>query len=101
MVEVVVSPRAAADADEIYAYHTQYSDAAAESFIGQLAAAFERLSTYPMIGAARDSLRPGTRILVIDHYLLVHRLGDDRVEVITIFDGRRNPATLEAILRST
>lgn len=101
MAEVVVSPRAAADADEIHAYLTQYSAASAETFIGQLAAAFERLSTYPMIGAPRDSLRPGTRILVIDHYLLVHRLNDERVEVITIFDGRRNPATLEAIVRST
>jgi toxin ParE1/3/4 len=100
MVEVIVSPRAATDADEIHAYLAQYSDAAAAGFIGQLAAAFERLSTYPMIGAPRDGLRPGTRILVIDRYLLVHRLRDDRVEVITIFDGRRNPATLEAIVRS-
>jgi plasmid stabilization system protein ParE len=99
MAEIIVSPRAASDAHEIYLYLAQHSRAAAGAFIEQLAGAFERLAAYPMIGAPRDGLHPGIRMLVIERYLLVHRLRDDCVEIVTIFDGRRDPAALEAIIR--
>ena len=100
MADVVVSPRAASDADEIFLYLVQYSPPAADDFVGQLDGAFDRLSAYPMIGAPRDDLHPGIRILVVDRYLVVHRLRGDIVDVITIFDGRRDPATLDAIIRA-
>lgn len=100
MADVVVSPRAASDADEIFLYLAQHSLSAADEFVGQLAAAFDRLSTHPMIGVARDSLHPGIRVLVVDRYLLVHRVRADIVDVITIFDGRRDPATLDEIIRN-
>ncbi len=39
-------------------------------------------------------------ILVVERYLVVHRLRGEIVDVITIFDGRRDPATLDAIIRA-
>lgn len=99
MADVVVSPRAASDADEIFLYLAQYSQPAADEFVELLDSAFNRLSAYPMIGVARDGLHPGVRILVVERYLVVHRVRGDVVDIITIFDGRRDPATLEAIVR--
>jgi plasmid stabilization system protein ParE len=101
VADVVVAPRAASDADDVVLYLLQHSPAAADDFIDQLDAAFQRLSTFPMIGAPRDDIHPGIRILVMDRYLVVHRSRGDAVEVITIFDGRRDPKTLSAIIRDS
>jgi plasmid stabilization system protein ParE len=99
VADIVVSPRAASDADEIILYLAQHSQPAADEFVELLDGAFDRLSTYPMIGVARDRLYPGIRILVVERYLVVHRIRGDVVDIITILDRRRDSATLEAIVR--
>lgn len=50
------------------------------------------LREFPDIGARRDDIRPGARILVETVYLILyeHRPADDVVEVVAVVDGRRD-----------
>ena len=51
----------------------------------------------PNIG--RPTNYPGVRIKIIRDYLIYYRLKDEFIEIILLWDGRRNPEILKRLLR--
>lgn len=52
----------------------------------------QMLATFPEMGARRDDLEPGLRMLVEINWLLLYSYdeGADVVELVAVVDGRRN-----------
>ncbi len=50
----------------------------------------EHLAEFPELG--RPGLRPGTRSLTIPPYVITYRVRPDRLEILSVWHGRRQPA---------
>jgi toxin ParE1/3/4 len=46
------------------------------------------------MGATRDDIRPGLRMLISREYLVLYRVLDEEIEVVRVVHGRRD---LEAV----
>ena len=69
----------------------------AVNFVDRILDRCESLSTFSMIGRARDDLQPGVRILPFERIAVIaYRIHAGKVEVINIFYGGRD---YEALLR--
>lgn len=51
------------------------------------------VATYNYLGRATDT--ENVRVAVSGNYLIFYKLSDELVEVITVFDNRRNPEDLK------
>ena len=49
----------------------------------------ERLAEFPMLGVARDEIRPGLRLWPANKHLLLYRMDGNEVEIVRVIDGRR------------
>jgi toxin ParE1/3/4 len=88
-VKVIWAPRAQRRLREIVEFITTERPSAAVHVLRQLLSAARTLGEHPQLGR-RGRLR-GTRELVVagTPYLLIYRVIDDALEVLTVFDGRR------------
>ena len=89
-MKVFVSDRADADLLDIYRYLAGRNFAAAESIIGNIDRKFANLSRFPFIGRERGSLVPGLRSIAVWPYAIFCIVGDDRVNIVRVLDGRRD-----------
>ena len=89
-MKVFVSDRADADLLHIYRYLAGRNPAAAESIIGNIDRIFANLSRFPFIGRERGSLVPGLRSIAAWPYVIFYIVGDDRVNIVRVLDGRRD-----------
>lgn len=55
------------------------------------------IASRPNIG--RPTNYQGVRIKIIRDYLIYYRLKDDALEIILVWDGRRNPEILKNLLK--
>jgi toxin ParE1/3/4 len=88
-VRIVWAPRAQRRLQEIVNFIAADQPAAAQRVLDQLLEAARTLGEHPHLGR-RGRFR-GTRELTVAHtpYLLIYRVRDELLEVLTIFDGRR------------
>ena len=54
--------------------------------------ALERLATHPLIGQAREDLRPGLRSLPVRQHVIFHRVGPQTVTVIRVLHADMDAA---------
>jgi addiction module RelE/StbE family toxin len=59
--------------------------------------AAKAIADFPAIG--RPSGYKDTRIKIVRDYLMVYKVLDTRIVIITIWDGRQHPLKLEKLLR--
>ncbi|MCX7365271.1 MAG: type II toxin-antitoxin system RelE/ParE family toxin [Alphaproteobacteria bacterium] len=93
MTPVIVSPNAEVDFFDILDRLTELAGAAvAERYAADLHSIYERLSTFPEIGAPRPAVGSRTRIVALSPYLVIYEYlrSDGFVHIIRILDGRRN-----------
>ncbi len=92
MTELVVSRRARDDLKRIWRYIALDNANAADKLLLALEVKVARLKTHPEIGAPRDEIRPGARVLVHGSYLILYEFcgKEDVVEVVAIVEGRRD-----------
>lgn len=89
---VVWSLQALADLEEIGAYIERDDPVAAARWIGKLVAAAESAADVPLGSRRVPELgRDDVRERIIGNYRLVYWLRDDRLEVLTVFEGHRLP----------
>jgi toxin ParE1/3/4 len=91
VAEVFVTRRAEADLGEIWRYIAANNPAAADRVLLRIDAKLQILRRFPQIGALRNDIRRGMRMLVEGNYLLLYEYDSRRneVDLIAVIDGRR------------
>ena len=79
--------QAIADLAEIENYIAQDKPQAAGRVANYLLGSVEHLAEFPHLGKA--GRRPETRELIIPPYLITYRLRPDRLEILSVWHGRR------------
>ena len=91
MAELFISRRAEADLRDIWRYIAADNPGAADRVLLRIDQRAQVLRRFPRIGAARNDIRKGMRMLVEGNYLLLYEYDArrDEVELVAIVDGRR------------
>jgi toxin ParE1/3/4 len=63
---------------------------AADRVLDSLDAACALLAANPMLGPARDDIRPGLRYFVSGSWLILYRTVEDGVEIVRVVHGKRD-----------
>jgi len=79
--------QALADLAEIEHYIEQERPAAAQRVAAHLVSSVEHVAEFPQLG--RRGRRPGTRNLIIPPYVISYRVRSQRLEILSIWHGRR------------
>ena len=89
---LLISPRAAADLDEIAGYIAPDDLARAASFVAELTARCRAIAAEPASYPARPDLAQGLRMAVHRRYLLFYRglPGEDAVRLERVLHGARD-----------
>jgi toxin ParE1/3/4 len=96
VIEVVWSPRAIADLQEIRAHIAADSPAWADLTVRRLVASVERLREYPESGRmVPERQSPELREVVSGRFRIVYRRKTDLVEIATVFRGSRDFPVVE------
>jgi toxin ParE1/3/4 len=96
-VKIVLKPTARRDVRTIPRYSRQmWGEAQRNAYRRALDEAFETLATYPLVGQAREDLRPGLRSLPVRQHLIFYRVGPQTVMVI-----RKLQAQMDLLCTST
>ena len=93
------SPRAANDRIQILEYWIERNKSTTYSrnLNRLINNAVQLISERPNIGRQTDHLN--VRIKIVKDYLIYYRIKDDVLEIITLWDGRRNPDILQRLLK--
>jgi toxin ParE1/3/4 len=91
VAELFVSRRADADLREIWRYIASDNPAAADRVLLRIDAKLQILRRFPQVGALRNDIRRGMRMLIEGNYLLLYEYDSrkDEVDLIAVIDGRR------------
>lgn len=94
---VVYSPQARQQVTDIYdwiATASGFADRAVD-FVSAILNVCDGLATFPMIGVARDDLRPGLRIVEFRRRVTVaYTISEETVEILGIYYGGRDYESL-------
>jgi toxin ParE1/3/4 len=90
MAQVVRSPRAEEDLQEIWLYIAADNVDAADRVLDDLGRKLLNLAEHPQMGASRPDIAPGLRLLPIGNYLVLYQIRDDTVDIVRIVRGGRN-----------
>jgi len=93
---LLLSPRAAADLEEITSYIARDNPARAATFVTELEAKCRAVAASPELYPARADLAPGLRMAVHGRYLVRYRdlPGENTVRVERVLHSARNPPRL-------
>ena len=94
MPEIIVSPLAQADIDEIWDHIARDSLVNADRFVDRIEQRFGLLADNPRLGLARDDLRLGLRRFRHGRYLIYYRLIQGGIEVVRVIHGARQQKSL-------
>jgi toxin ParE1/3/4 len=88
-VKIVWSDRAQADIAAVYRYLDVRNPVAAQKVMRTISAAASQLEAYPELG--RPAPESNCRLLQVPRfpYLLAHRIRSGAVEILAVFDERR------------
>ncbi len=88
------SPRAKRELNRIRRWIAKQNPSAAERVVSQILHSIRRLEQFPNIGQATD--RGSMRLLQVTglSYALSYRVTGEEIEILAVFDQRRNPEEL-------
>jgi toxin ParE1/3/4 len=89
MNRLVITPRAAADLEDIASYIANDSPAAAVRMVDRLEEISMLLKDHPHIGTARDDIAKGMRLFPVGNYLILFRSLDHGVDIVRYVHGAR------------
>ncbi len=90
--QLIILPEAKRDLIRIWFDIAHYSDRSADWIIDEINRRMTMLTRFPEIGAPRDNLMAGVRMLSIRRYVVLHRVESslDEVRIIRILEGERD-----------
>lgn len=96
MTDIVISRRAKADFKSIWRYIAEDNATAADHLLLVIDDKIEQLRQFPEIGAIRDDIRPGARMLVHGNYLVLYEYDRENslINIITVVHGARDLGAL-------
>jgi toxin ParE1/3/4 len=86
----VFAPAAIQDLDEISQYFLENDVEAGEKLFQELNKRFQNLTRFPQMGRLYPHLHPEIRGLSVRKYIVFYRISSLNLEIVRIFDGRRN-----------
>lgn len=88
------SPRAQRELRQVRNYIAQYNPSAAERVVSRILSATQRAERFPYIGEASEEV--DIRLLRVKGlpYALPYRVRGDVIEILAVFDQRRDPEDL-------
>lgn len=93
-MDYVVSPLADDDLDEIWLHIAHDNEPAADGMILKIFDAIDLLTTQPLMGRARDDLRPMIRSFVVPPYTIFYRPKPEVIEIIRVLHCARDVETV-------
>jgi toxin ParE1/3/4 len=92
MSKYTIAPRARQDLLAIWNHIALENDRplAADAQLDRLCEAFRMLASQPLLGQARDDLRPGVRVFAADCYAIVYLLAAGGVQIVAVVHGARD-----------
>jgi len=87
---IVRSDRAEEDLIAIWFHVASDSQAAADRLLDRIEERSWQLATHPHLGAARDDVSPGMRVLLAGKYLIFYRVSDRDIKLVRILHGSRD-----------
>ena len=86
--------RVAIDADtdvlEIWTYHFERSQSAADRLVREITAEYDNLHEFPGMGRRREDIGPNYRSFPIGDYIIYYRVWEDVVEIARVLHGARD-----------
>ncbi|HUU14118.1 MAG TPA: type II toxin-antitoxin system RelE/ParE family toxin [Terriglobia bacterium] len=90
-MQIVWTEQAISNLAEIGDYIEQDKPQAAKRVAAYLLSSVEHLAEFPQLG--KPGRRLGTRELVVPPYVITYRLRPERLEILSVWHGRRRRAT--------
>ena len=96
MTDIVISRRAKADFKSIWHYIAEDNVTAADQLLLAIGDKIEQLRRFPEMGAMRDDIRTGARMLVHGNYLVLYEYdrANDLINIVTVVHGARDLGAL-------
>jgi toxin ParE1/3/4 len=101
VTQVVISPAAERDLEDIWVTIAAENPSAATRLLRNIGGQIDHLATHPRLGPRRPDIRRATRMLVVSPYLILFETHPDtdegpvrEVEIVRVVDGRRDLARL-------
>ncbi len=91
---VVLSPRSRTNLGEIARYIARDDPDRAATFVAELLAACDALSTFPRADPADPRFGPAARRRALGNYHIIYDVLEDLVVVLTIVHAARDPDTM-------
>lgn len=89
--ELLFTPEALADLEEIFWYIAADSPVRARRYVEEIRQSCQKLAATPFIGVERSGLRAGLRILPLwRRVIIAYELPPGRVDILRVFSGRRD-----------
>lgn len=95
-MRVVYLPSADADLVEIHTYIFERAGDAADRQIDRIRHELERLRAHPLSAPSRPEIAASARGLTIGSYTALHRVAEDRVEIVRVVHAARDMRTFAA-----
>ncbi len=90
MASYVITPLARADLDGIWDYVAADNPTAADRLLERFQDTFSILASHPLMGEARDALRPGLRSFSVLKYVVYFQVVEDRLTIVRVLHGARD-----------
>lgn len=90
MADIVRTPLAEADLDDILTDLEQKNPAAADRYAAKFADKARSLTQFPEIGRTRPEIAPDLRSTLVKPYVIFYRYHGDVVQILRILHGKRD-----------
>ena len=83
-----------AEADLVDIWHyslAQWDERQADEYLDKLAEGIRRLAKNPQLGAKRDSVREGYRVLFVASHAIYYTIGDEAIHIVRVLHDRMDP----------
>lgn len=92
MPDVVKSPEAEADLEDIWLYSFEkWSEGQAERYYDELIDGINKLVDNPMLGKSREYVRRDYRSLPINRHVIYYRLQGEAINIVRVLHERMDP----------
>ncbi|MDR3423965.1 MAG: type II toxin-antitoxin system RelE/ParE family toxin [Alphaproteobacteria bacterium] len=89
-MDYTLSPLADDDLDEIWLHIAQDNEPAADGMIRKIFETISLITEQPLMGRARDELRPRIRSLAVSPYIIFYRPEPDMIEIVRVLHHARD-----------
>jgi toxin ParE1/3/4 len=96
MSNLIISPSASRDLNQIADYFLEVNLEAGEKLFQEFNKKCQKLAMFPNMGRSYSQIRDDLRGLPLDGYIILYKVIDDGIEILRIVSGRQDLESLFA-----